>query len=228
MGEARDRQRDKSHHPPQRPTSDERPDPIPPQAGAHAPADLQEALDANAAASAVQHELSAHEAAVKIETLSALVQETERTLKRYEFEFAEQHEAIRLLQQEVDRLHANLAEVQERAAAEPVSVSALDEIAKGIARVTVLTLVGGLVGGPLFALATQSLLGPKIIEAAVGGFVAGVSNELAERAAARTPQLVARRDGWLDDKLDADEESEPDYWSYESESEDQDDDADAH
>jgi hypothetical protein len=42
---------------------------------------------------------------------------------------------------------------------------------------SIITFLGGFIGGPLLAYVTRGLLGEKIIEGAVAGFVAAISTE---------------------------------------------------
>jgi hypothetical protein len=82
-------------------------------------------------------------------------------------------------------MHLAITEAANQAQ-KPVVPSTLQEIADAIVRVTVITLLGGVIGGPLLAQATNSLLGPKIIESTVASFVAAASAEVATRATSQT------------------------------------------
>lgn len=127
-----------------------------------------------------------------------------------------QAKLVQSLRDHVDQLDFRLAELQNHlSSGKPPSSNLLGQICDGIIRVTVITVIGGLLGGPLLAFATQGLIGEKILEMTLASLIASTSTEAAATVASKQDYNKSRpsvdmatrygvHDLKVDDSVDAD------------------------
>jgi hypothetical protein len=109
------------------------------------------------------------------------MEEATAALRAAQDQIDDDTERIRQIRKQLFDVQLQLQGLQKAAlSGEPIGRTALDTVYDAVIRVCVITLLGGIIGGPALAAATHGLLGDKIVEGVMAGLTAGVSTEAAE------------------------------------------------
>lgn len=113
---------------------------------------------------------------VELETLLEKLQEAQERRPDWGDEVDELGRRLDQLSQQAEQLKGMAA------SGYPVERPLLEHLYDAVVRVTVIAVLGGVIGGPTLMVATHGVLAEKIIEGVAAGLTAGVSTEAAEAA----------------------------------------------